>query len=351
MGDPGPLPRGHFDDIKNFFEAQQANTQGEQIVLTDWLSVGHVDEYVSFASDGHHVVVANPDLAYALLKWANDLDPMASMLAGMIGYNDVNVFPNGGTVHDVYNSGPARAFNLTTLGGPTGILSMATAGLATSLHLTPSALNVLPNANAGAETLLRGGAFSAFFPNSNNRHFRITFITPTTYKFEYQEYGSSTWNLDPTTGTIGQDAIFRDAKAYILANYWGGGATAVVGDIFQYDGIASPTLVDVPVMFRPDFKAQAAGQAIAAVAFTNNFVNAFVDGTTVIAAKSFGPSVAYAGAAPRDIFGDYAWWSFRTAGYTNIISVDDRYYHNLSGSVHCATNAIRAVPAYNWWNN
>jgi autotransporter-associated beta strand protein len=65
----------------NFFQAQGVN----QIlpVNTNWLLVGHVDEIVSPASDGRHIDVADPELAYGLLLWANTVDPNAPMSQDM----------------------------------------------------------------------------------------------------------------------------------------------------------------------------------------------------------------------------------------------------------------------------
>jgi hypothetical protein len=45
----------------------------------------------------------------------------------------------------------------------------------------------------------------------------------------------------------------------------------------------------------------------------------------------------------------YASSVFRAAGYRNVVLADARLYHDTSGSLHCGTNAIRAVPAGKWW--
>jgi hypothetical protein len=111
----------------------------------------------------------------------------------------------------------------------------------------------------------------------------------------------------------------------------------------------------MPVLFRPvtATKLDQNGNMITwsgALAYTNNMVNAFIDGTTVIAAQPFGPIVDYNGdGAGENIFRDYAEKLFKKAGYTAVSFVDDRDYHNNEGSVHCATNAIRAIPDYDWW--
>lgn len=58
------------------------------------------------------------------------------------------------------------------------------------------------------------------------------------------------------------------------------------------------------------------------------------------------------GGVLSDIFGDYARNIYAKAGYTTLMVADDRAYHNSYGSIHCATNVIRATPSsYNWWEN
>ena len=51
----------------------------------------------------------------------------------------------------------------------------------------------------------------------------------------------------------------------------------------------------------------------------------------------------------RSILNDYVKAVFRRAGMERIVFVDERFYHNLSGSVHCGSNVERRIPAYNWW--
>ena len=55
------------------------NTDQGVSVNTSWLEVKHVDEIVSAMLEGDHVVIANPELAWGLLLWANSIDGTATM--------------------------------------------------------------------------------------------------------------------------------------------------------------------------------------------------------------------------------------------------------------------------------
>ncbi len=72
--DPGYLVLSNMPEfMKQFFVAQNAQ---EIIDLPlEWLGVNHVDEVVQQSSDGRRLMIADPDLAWALLSWAVKLDP------------------------------------------------------------------------------------------------------------------------------------------------------------------------------------------------------------------------------------------------------------------------------------
>jgi hypothetical protein len=59
--------------------------------------------------------------------------------------------------------------------------------------------------------------------------------------------------------------------------------------------------------------------------------------------------VKWNGSVASDLFQGYAAAAFKEGGYTKVVFADARIYHNSSGSVHCATNAIRTLPADKWW--
>ena len=70
--------------MKDFFAAQGVNPLLD-LKLDDWLGVAHVDEVVQLASDGNKVLIADPDLAWALALWATKLDPNVRMHPKMNG--------------------------------------------------------------------------------------------------------------------------------------------------------------------------------------------------------------------------------------------------------------------------
>ncbi len=99
------MTKPHVD----FFKPQRVNTL--RPVNTNWLLVGHVDEVVSLAPLGDRVMVADPDSAWALLLWANKLDPTVRML------EDMNDDPEGEgvAVADVLGDAALRAWNFSTV--------------------------------------------------------------------------------------------------------------------------------------------------------------------------------------------------------------------------------------------
>lgn len=151
----------------------------------------------------------------------------------------------------------------------------------------------------------------------------------------------------PGTGSITQDAIFApvngagsNAYCYILKEWWQG--TFQAGDTFTFTANPNSPVVQMPVLFRPF-------GGLTAVAYTPDFVNSFVNGSTVITGRAFGPIVNWSGNGASDILQAYASAEYRSAGLQNIITVDARAYQNEDGSVHCATNVIRVIPGPKMW--
>ena len=109
--------------------------------------------------------------------------------------------------------------------------------------------------------------------------------------------------------------------------------------------------IDMPVLF------EGTGADDEALASTTNHVNSLVDpgagggNGRVITGSSFGPRVDYMGSGtPSSILDDYVKRAFEDlAGYDEAVFTDARSYHNGAGSVHCATNSVRELPAAGWW--
>jgi hypothetical protein len=336
--------------ILDFFGAQAVNDRLG--VNTSWLAVGHVDEVVSLAPDGQHVMLADPDLAWGLLLWANQLDPNAAMLQGM---NDLtgNLAPNGIPVGQVVQNAQLEAYNLSVVMNPANLPSVWSIVENAMGILPPESTPVAAANNQGNGQLTTGGAFTAFFPDSRVRTYAITFTDNAgDYELEYQEAGGS-W-IYGGQGNAATDCVFPDARAFILAAWWNG--MPKQGDTFAY--LADPTskLVEMPVLFAPDPNPQANNRA---GEYTPDFVNSLIaNGNTVITGDAFGPDVGwFSPTAPAtDIFQDYSGDAFALArigtGGQNInppTYVDGRYYSNREGFIHCATNVIRQIPASKWW--
>ncbi len=203
--------------------------------------------------------------------------------------------------------------------------------------------------NAGSESLVKGKAFVAFL--SGKRYFQIRFNNSTEYNVYYTndpELPAYEWAMDPHTGVIGQDEVFADAKAYILGYWWHtSGLGAAMGDTFSFSADPATDIVEVPVLFQAGYDRY--GQYAGAIAFTSDSVNALVDGNWIFTPETYGPVVNFSGSGASDILHDYVAAAFGLCGYLDVNFVDARYYHDWEGSVHCGTNAIRAIVGQ-WWD-
>jgi hypothetical protein len=215
------------DDIEAFFNAQSVNAPVAGDVNTDWLSVGHVDEVISFAPDGQRTIVADSELGWALLVWAKKIDGTKWMHQHMNG--------NGGggiQVKDVIDADsgipviPAvslRDFNLLS---SNAAFVMHNDNLPqirnTKLNLPSPIENLAPDVgNTGTGGLVKAGAFVSFFPNNNKKFYRVTFTSATDYALEFKEQGGA-WALAGDTGKTTEDSVFPDAKCFIFKHWWSG---------------------------------------------------------------------------------------------------------------------------------
>ncbi|MBM3188094.1 MAG: hypothetical protein FJZ90_05155, partial [Chloroflexi bacterium] len=159
------------------------------------------------------------------------------------------------------------------------------------------------------------------------------------------EGDSGEWTPDGA-GDRAHDWVSDDGGAFILAHWWEGsaveggaadGGAPAPGDAFRFTVDPGVPWMRIPVLYRQPYEGQG-------VPLTSNHVNALVDDATILTAQAHGPVVDL-GAGPEDVLGGYVARQLRRAGYERIVWLDDRAaYHNLSGSVHCATNAFREIP-------
>mgnify|MGYP001111090782 FL=1 len=110
-------------------------------------------------------------------------------------------------------------------------------------------------------------------------------------------------------------------------------------------------MIEMPVLFLDrsrwprDYRYPGIPGDPGAVAWTNNVVNSVVDGNTLFVAHVHGPTVS------QDWFNDYVQAAAGLVGFTNVLSCEERTYHNGAGSIHCGTNVLREIPASPWWES
>ncbi|MGC4032007.1 MAG: protein-arginine deiminase family protein [Tepidisphaeraceae bacterium] len=325
-------------DLKNYFAAQGVN-KAINLPL-DWLSVNHVDEVVQMTPGGK-AIVADTDLAWALLLWANKIDPNVRLHAGMNGneygedYTAEGIRASRLLANTVLrNQNLEYAQRVTSLRGVVSTIK-GTLGLSEEVS-TPA-----KTAGAGTAKLARAGVFTQLLAKVV-REFSIKFTSSTDYQLRYRDGsgGWSSWSPGKTT----RDEVFGGARAFILKNYWSG--TAKAGDAFSFKTNPNATLLKMPVLF-----SGSAGYdgVVRMTPFSEDHVNSLVDGNTVITGKAFGPRVTWNGGTKSDLFQDYVGRAFAGGGYTNVVFTDSRVYHDAAGSIHCATNVIRETPTDKWW--
>lgn len=305
----------------DFFTAQDVNP--EISVTTDWMGLGHVDEIFSPAPDGQRILAADPEVCWALLVWADNVDENALMLQGMPN-------PSGVTVKSVIENTTYWNYNFNTVMAPANLPYIRETKLGLS---SPESDPAADASNSGTASLSSGGAFIGFFPNDQKRYYRVTFVSSSQYVVEYREEAGA-WISDGSGLTI-EDCVFENALCFFLHHWWSG--TPDPGDIFTFEADPLCNTLEIPVIYD-------------LVAVTNNSINCQVNQNTVFTAEVFGPHVDYLGiGTASDILEDYRDNMFAKV-YSNIQTPDERFYHNLNGSIHCGTNVQRVIPSYNWWD-
>jgi hypothetical protein len=200
--------------------------------------------------------------------------------------------------------------------------------------------------NQGDITLSRGGAFVQMLDDVQ-RTFQVRFTSANNYQLRFKDRGGewSQW----FAGRKSADAVFIEARAFILKEYWTG--TAQAGDSFTFTTVPDATLIRMPQLFSsPGLLADPSDPVDPIlVPFSVNHINSLVDGPTVVTGRAFGPKVAWRDSINRDLLQDYVEEAFKGAGYNSVVTADSTTYHNAGGNLHCGTNAIRDVPDGSWW--
>ena len=325
--------------LKDFFAAQGVNKAVD--LPLNWLAVNHVDEVVQMTPGGK-VIVADTDLAWALLVWANQLDANVRLHAGMNGNEYDPTTVDGIKASTLLADARLRLQNLEYAQRNTSLRGVVTV-LKNALGLTEEVTSPVRTAGGSTLTLARSGVMTSLLGKAV-RVFAVQFTSATEYRLRYRD-GTSAWSKW-FAGKTTRDEVFADAKAFILTNYWSG--TAKAGDAFMFKTQPGATLLKMPVLFSATPVASDPSNP-PMTPYSEDHVNSLVDGGTVITGRAYGPVVKWNRSQASDLFQDYATAAFKAGGYTNIVVTDARVYHNSSGSVHCATNAFRVVPVENWW--
>ena len=348
-GAPGFLLMSNMPTyMRNFFDAQGVNGKAIDLPL-EWLGVNHVDEVIQQTPTGK-VLVADPDVAWALLLWAAKLDPNARMHPAMNGNEGVGGYtPEGLKVRQLLKDRRLRWQNLG-YSQKEGRLATVREKVRDALGLTDEVTPPARGAtNKGDISLRRGGAFAGMLGNVE-RTFEVRFTSSDAYglRFRDADDAGGTWS-EWYAGTRSADTVFVEARAFILKNYWSGSAQK--GDSFTYKTVPDATLLGMPQLFASGGLLSDPNNPRGPILtpFSVNHINSLVDGPTVVTGNAFGPKVAWQDADKRDLLQDYVNVTFERGGYTAVEVVDSTTYHNSGGSLHCGTNTIREIPTRNWW--
>jgi hypothetical protein len=164
---------------------------------------------------------------------------------------------------------------------------------------------------------------------------RLEFTSADEFNLFYRAVGESTWHADGS-GSRQADFVSESGAVYVLRDWWDAGLTTEADQTVTFRTRPSPNMIEMPVLF---------WDQTGALAYTNNVVNSLVDGDWLFVAHVRGPTVS------QDWFNDYVHAAAGLVGFTNVLSCEERTYHNGAGSIHCGTNVLREIPACPWWRS
>jgi hypothetical protein len=320
--------------------------------LDDWRGVGHVDEIVHLAPSGTQLLIADPDVAWALSRWALKLNPNVRVQPKMNGNESLPGYKSEGIKLAFFMNNPT--FRKQNLEYAAAKLRAVYDTVKKAMNLTDGVSAPVKNANnTGTGSLLKGGAFTGLLGNTR-RTFEVKFLDADRYQLRFWDAGggASRWY----DGRKSRDEVFSEAKAFMLRTYFAGNPRA--GDRFTFHTNPDATLVKAPVLFQTfglffEDPSIPPPQPWRLATFTTNSLNSLSDGQTIVSGKAYGPKVNWNGQGASqgasDLFEAYTAATFRKAGYTSITFTDTRLYHDSAGGLHCGTNTLRAIPGAKWW--
>jgi hypothetical protein len=333
--------------MKDYFAAQGVNPLLD-VKLDDWLGVAHVDEVVHLSPGGEQVLIADPEVAWALALWAVKLDPDVRVHPKMNSNESLPGYTEEGMKLALFmENARFREQNLEYAAGKLrGVYGAVRRAMGLSGEVsTPGGRSK----NSGGGALARGGAFASML-GEVRRTFEVRFVDAEQYQLRFRDGGGSASKW--FDGSRSRDEVFPEAKAFLLRHYFEGEFAA--GDRFTFHTNPEATLIKAPVLFQTsglffEDPAFPTPQPWRMGAFTSNSLNSLSDGQRVVTGKAFGPKVNWNGQGGGDLFEAYTAATFRKAGYTSITFTDARLYHDSGGGLHCGTNALRAIPQADWW--
>ena len=343
--------------------------QGVQDVISDidlsWMSLGHIDEVISFATtpDGR-ARVASPEAAYALLLHAKQnlgVSGTQPVFSGMNYYIE-----RSAPVHYNFSlDGLIQYIQGNSFYGPNSFAEKIRTNITEKLGFDSQNYTIRNSIGGISQySLTRIGYLEGndHFGNGRMVEWKLEF----TSNIEYNLYYRKDNTLDPWiydgTGNRNTDFISNSGMVYILHTWWGYATTAGQGVIFAT--YPSPDIIEMPVLFynyRENFA------SMGAKAFTNNVINSLVDGNTLFCPHVYGPLLD-----PSDpstsVFNNYVSHIvtkdylgkdddgsivLKGGDFSNVIFSNDFGYHYGFGSIHCGTNVLRKMPAFDsgkeWW--
>ena len=337
---------GEMDkNIIQFLKAQKV-----QDVISDldisWLEVGHIDEVISFPTNANgRALVASSEAAYAMLLFAQKKNLGEQQIFPCNFIDSIEPFCDTRSYNvkeliDIIQ----QPENFNIMFGDEGYSQKLRKNVLEKLGLDTTNFRIT-NTNSGesANELKRVGYLEMNNTQQNMElQWRLEFINNIEYSVFYQNENFD-WIFDGQ-GKKTDDFISESGMIYILHSWWGNQENQA-GQKYTFSTFPCTNSIELPVLFVPI--KMPFNEPITAIAFSNNVVNALVNGNTVIVANVDGPinnSV--------NMFNDYVYKALRKTGFTNIHFINDKYYHTKCGSVHCATNVFRKIPQVTdacWW--
>ena len=318
--------------IANFLLSQGVQTVIATIDLS-WMKLGHIDEIVSFSTTpGGRARVASPEVAWALLTIAQKGGGGSEVILTDMTEGDI-------TVDNLLTSSAPRDYYGDIFDGPLSYseqLQFAFSRLGFHSPITQAPVS----GNGAPEDVLHTAgyldAYDHLFHSGDEVEWKLQFTGPDTYDFYCRKVGTVDWTPDGS-GNRREDSVSTSMVAFVLRAWWDDSKMTAAGQTVLFKTKPSPDMIALPVLFRDDGNT-------GAVAYTNNVVNALVDGEKLFVAEVRGPTVG-----GGSLFDWYVQDAALTVGFLSVTTCDEAlYYHNNYGSIHCGTNVFRVIP-YSWW--